>query len=234
MSVLDRPTVTIAPLPARPHGTVATVAVVVGAVCAVVGWLTPAVEFYVPAAFGAVVIVLAIIGFEARGRAWAALVLGGLILAEAVYGVAQLTKVEHEFGSPVDTPRAGTIVNLAFGTTYDTKPLSIGLSRPVTYVPTPSATGRRTGRAVTFNIAVTNRDTRSFPVHSLTVQAFCGNTQDGDIEDSANNVGPSSAILLPGRSLVWQIAFAIPKDARDISIQIAATTSATVVFTGTL
>lgn len=234
MSVLDRPTVTIAPLPARPRGTVATVAVVVGMVCAVVGSLTPAVEFYVPAAFGAVVIVLAIIGFESRGRAWAALALGGLMLAEAVYGVAQLTKVEHEFGSHVDAPRPGTIVDLAFGTTYDTKPMSIGLSRPVAYLPSPSATGRHTGRAVTFNIAVTNHDTRSFPVRSLIIQAFSGSTQDDDIEDVANNVGPSSAILLPGRSLVWQIAFAIPKDARDISIQIAATTSATLVFTGAL
>lgn len=232
MSVLDRPTVTIAPPPVRARGTVATVAVVAGVVCAAVGLLTPAVEFYAPAAFGVVVIVLAIIGFEARGRAWTALALGGLILAEAVYGVAQLGRVEHELGSLVDGARTGAIVDLAFGTTYDGTPVSVGLSRPVAYLPSESAS--RTGRAVTFNIAVTNRDARPFPVRSLDIQAFSGMTQDEDIEDGANNVGTSSATLLPGRSLVWQIAFAIPKDAEDITVQIGSTDKATLVFSGIL
>jgi hypothetical protein len=218
---------------------VATVALVLGVAGAGVGLFTPAARYYVPATFGVAVIVLAVMGFHAKARAWIALLLGAVALAEAVYGIAQVSHAKQAFvGDPsVATSGDSSIVNLPLGTTYNGSPLSVGLSRPVAYTPSASAvTTERTGRAVTFNIALTNRDTvQAYPLMSLNVQATSGTTQDTDIEDSAKNVGSSEADVLPGKSLVWQIAFSVPKDATDITVQVSSMSGGkTLVFTGSL
>lgn len=217
----------------------ATVALVLGAAGAGVGLFTPAAQYYVPATFGVAVIVLAVMGFHAKARAWIALLLGAVALAEAVYGIAQVSHTQQSFADGARTTAGGdsAIVNLPLGTTYNGSPLSVGLSRPVAYTPSASAvTTEKTGRAVTFNIALTNRDTvQAYPLMSLNVQATSGTTQDADIEDSARNVGGSEADVLPGRSLVWQIAFSVPKDATDITVQVSSMSGGqTLVFSGSL
>ena len=135
--------------------------------------------------------------------------------------VAKLPQTSH-----VDGPM---IVNLRLDTTYDGTSLSVGLSRPVAY----PAGGRR---AVTFNIAVANRTAATpFSLASLDIQADSGNTQDAQLTDPANGVGASSATVLPGRSLVWQIAFTVPAAAHDITVQVSPVDGVrTVVFSGSL
>ena len=142
----------------------------------------------------------------------------GLILAAAFAGLSQ--------ASHMDRP---TIVNLGLNNTYDGATLTVGLSRPVAYA---GVVGRR---AVTFNIAVTNRDATPFSLTSLGIQAASGSAQDAQITDPANNVGASSATVLPDRSLVWQIAFAVPATADDITVQVSPVDGGrTVVFSGSL
>lgn len=142
----------------------------------------------------------------------------GLILAPAVYRLPQ--------ASHVDGP---TVVNLGLDTTYDGAALTVGLSRPVPY---PAVVGRR---AVTFNIAVANRATTPLSLASLDIQAVSGSTQDAQVSDPANNVGASSATVLPGRSLVWQIAFTLPATAHDVTVQVSPVDGGrTVVFSGSL
>jgi hypothetical protein len=70
---------------------------------------------------------------------------------------------------------------------------------------------------------------------SLGIQAVSGSTQDAQVTDPANNVGASSATVLPGRSLVWQIAFTVPATAHDITVQVSPVDGGrTVVFSGSL
>jgi hypothetical protein len=143
-----------------------------------------------------------------------------------VLGVAIGLIVAKVPPSRVDGP---AIVNLRLDTTYDGTSLSVGLSRPVAY----PVRGRR---AVTFNIAVANRTTATpFSLASLDIQAVSGNAQDAQLTDPANNVGASSATVLPGRSLVWQIAFTVPAAAHDITVQVSPVDGVrTVVFSGSL
>jgi hypothetical protein len=141
----------------------------------------------------------------------------GLIMATVV---ARLSQSSH-----VDRP---TVVNQGLDTTYQGTTLAVGLSRPVAY----AAVGRR---AVTFNVAVTNRDSAPLSLASLGIQAVSGSTEDAQLTDPATNVGASSAIVLPGRSLVWQIAFTIPAAAHDITVQVSPVDGGrTVVFSGSL
>jgi hypothetical protein len=142
----------------------------------------------------------------------------GLILAAAFAGLSQVSHVDRS-----------TIVSLGLDNTYDGATLTVGLSRPVAYA---GVVGRR---AVTFNIAVTNRDATPFSLASLGIQAASGSAQDAQITDPANNVGASSATVLPGRSLVWQIAFTVPAAADDITVQVSPVDGGrTVVFSGSL
>jgi hypothetical protein len=128
-------------------------------------------------------------------------------------------------------------VNVPFGGRYDGPTLSIGLSKPVPYTPSNSAfVQQSTGRAVAFNISVSDNDkTQSFPAMDLNVQATSGSTQDQAIQDSAKNVGLSSATILPGHSLTWELAFAVPKNATDITVQVSSLGGGkTIVFSGNL
>jgi hypothetical protein len=158
-----------------------------------------------------------------------AVVIGVLGIAIGFAARSLLSFVDEP--APVIPPR---IVNLQLGTTYVGSTLSIGLSRAVAYAPSNTATGARpTGRAVTVNVALTNRATTPLPLASLDIQATSGDLADGDITDPTNNVGTATATVLPGRSLVWQIAFALPASVRDITIEISpADGNQTLAFTG--
>jgi hypothetical protein len=146
----------------------------------------------------------------------------GLIMATVFSAMTQ--------SSHVDRP---TIVSQGLDTTYEGVTLAVGLSRAVAYTPSgPAVVGRR---AVTFNIAVANRDQAPFSLVSLGIQAVSGNTEDAQFADPANDVGASSATVLPGRSLVWQIAFTVPATAHDITVQVSPVDGGrTVVFSGSL
>jgi hypothetical protein len=165
----------------------------------------------------------------ASRRVPVAVVFGVLGIAIGFAAHSLLSFVDES--ASVTPPR---IVNLQLGTTYVGSTLSIGLSRAVAYVPSDTATGtRHNGRAVTVNIALTNRAATPLPVASLGIQATSGDIQDGDITDPTNNVGTATATVLPGRSLVWQIAFALPANARDITIEISPVDgNRTLAFTG--
>jgi hypothetical protein len=220
-------------------------AVVIGGIGAGLGIFTPAYEFYVPAVLGLAAIVLAIVGFTARGRAWTAMALGALALLEAVYGVAQVSKAEHALDAISNGPatfagsqsQGSQIVREKFGTSYTGSTLSIGLSKPTAYSPSDSAMiQQQTGRAVAFNITVAdNTKDQPLPAMELTIQAQSGSTLDQEIEDSANNVGSSLATILPGKSLSWEIAYSVPKGATDITVQVSAMgPGKTIVFSGPL
>jgi hypothetical protein len=232
------------PGPARPRsggGAVATIAVIAGVVGAVIGVFIPAVEFYVPAALGVVPIGLAVIDRGARGRAWIAVVLAAVTLAEAGYSMVQLDRAERALGAiargePAAVGAVGRVVTRTFGTTYVGATMSVGLSRPAVYVPSDSAmVTQQTGRAVAFTVTVGDAgNNQLFPAMGLSFHATSGNAQDQGIEDWTNNVGPSSAAILPGHSLSWTIAFSVPRDASDITVAVSSIgDGATIVFAET-
>jgi hypothetical protein len=242
MSYVDYPN----PTPVQPRSSrrvVATIGLVIGGLGALLGLFTPAFVFFVPAVFGVVTIVLAIIGYDAQVRAWISLVFAAICLAEAAYGFVHLDKAAHELNAlatnfpSTSTSTGSRIVDLKFGTTYTGTTLSVGLSKPAAYSPSEYAfTQQQTGRAVAFTITVADTDrTQPFPAMDLDYQATSGNTQDQSIEDSANNVGTAMATILPGHTLAWQIAFSVPKNATDITVAVSSMGGdKTVVFSGPL
>lgn len=163
-----------------------------------------------------------------------------LIVAAVVAALAGCTSQSAGTVSAgnVAAPVAGAnIVTLAFGKQYDGPTLSIGLSTPQGYTASDTAvTSNKTGRAVTFNIRVADNDpTQKFSTVALDLQATSGSAIDTDIEDSANNVGSSFADILPRHSLTWQIAFAVPLTARDMTVQISSLGGGkTIVFNGNI
>ncbi|HEY4460344.1 MAG TPA: hypothetical protein VGN81_38900 [Pseudonocardiaceae bacterium] len=111
------------------------------------------------------------------------------------------------------------------------------MSKPVPYVPSDSAlVQQQTGRAVTFDITVSDRDpAQSFSLMALNYQVTAGNTQDQEIQDSANDVGTSIATVLPGKSLTWKVAFSVPANGSDITVAVSSMGGGkTIVFSGSL
>ena len=94
---------------------------------------------------------------------------------------------------------------------------------------------QQTGRAVAFDITVTDRDSaQSFPLMALNYQVTSGSTQDQEIQDSANNVGTSTATVLPGKTLTWKVAFSVPTNASDFTVAISSMGGGkTIIFSGT-
>ena len=128
-------------------------------------------------------------------------------------------------------------VQVPLGGAFDGNVLMIGLSKPVAYTPSDTAFVSGTiARAVAFNITVTDRSaTQSLPAQALTLQGQSGSTQDQEIEDTAKNVGDSDATILPGKTLTWEVAFSVPADAHDITVQVASTGGGkTIVFSGSI
>lgn len=161
-------------------------------------------------------------------------------LALSACGIAPAGTVTT--GGAAPAPGSGTtgdssIINVPFGGRYDGPTLSVGLSKPVAYSPSSSAMVQQsTGRAVAFNISITdNTKDQSFPAMAMSTQATSGSTQDQPIEDSAKNVGTSMATILPGHSLTYEIAFSVPQDAKDITVQVSSMAGGkTIVFAGNL
>jgi hypothetical protein len=156
-------------------------------------------------------------------------VLSALAMGAAGYGL-----LAHK--SAMDGPATPRLVNLPLDSTYNGPTLSVGLSRPVAYRPSSLADiGQWTGRAVTFNVAVANNAAAEpFSVASLAVEATSGTTQDSQVTDVVRDIGSSTATVLPGRSLVWQIAFTVPADAPDITVTVTPVAGGTVAFSGAL
>ena len=141
--------------------------------------------------------------------------------------------------APATTTQAADVsdMNVPFGGAYSGPTLGIALTKPVPYTPSDSALiTQPTGRAVTMYITVTDNDaTQAFSAIALHVQATSGSTQDQEIEDSANNVGSSTVNILPKTAQKWQLAFEVPKDAADITVQVSSLGGGkTIVFKGSL
>lgn len=160
-------------------------------------------------------------------------------LALSACGIAPTGMVSTGGAAPApgSLSGGGNLVNVPLGGRYDGPTLSIALSKPVAYSPSSSAfVQQSTGRAVAFNISVSDNDkTQPFPAMALNIQATSGSTQDQAIEDSARSVGTSTATILPGHSLTYEIAFAVPQNATDITVQVASLGGGkTIVFSGNL
>lgn len=174
-----------------------------------------------------------------RHRAWfcaAATALAALTLTACSMPATGTVSTGGAASAPVQAADSN-LVNVPLGGSYKGPTLSIGLSKPTAYTPSESAmVTQQTGRAVAFNLSVTDNATaQSFPAMALSYQATSGSTQDQSIEDSANNVGSSTATILPGHSLTWAIAFSVPKDATDITVQVSSIGGGkTIVFAGKL
>jgi hypothetical protein len=128
-----------------------------------------------------------------------------------------------------------SLFNEPFGTQYSGQTLAISVSKPVPYTPSDSAmVQQQTGWAVAFDISVSDRNsTQPFPLMALNYQVTSGDTQDQEIQDSANNVGTSTATVLPEKSLTWKVAFSVPANADDLTVAVSSMGGRkTIVFTG--
>lgn len=115
---------------------------------------------------------------------------------------------------------------LAFGQTWGTSDqIRVTLGAPSAYTPSASAftPGGSAGRAVALDvtIAVPTSLGKAFPAMLLTVQATAGSAQAQKIEDVGNNVGSPTSSVLPGKSLSWKLAFAVPSGPNDFTVQVS-------------
>lgn len=153
-------------------------------------------------------------------------------------GIAPAGTVSTGGAAPAPSTISGSsLVNVPFGSGYDGPTLAVALSKPAAYSPSRSAfVQNSTGRAVAFNISITDKDaSQPMPAMAINVQATSGDTQDQEIQDSANNVGTSTSTILPGHSLTWEIAFSVPKAATEITVQVRSLGGGkTIVFSGPL
>lgn len=170
------------------------------------------------------------------------LILPAVVLALAAVAGCAATPTGatlSQSGAPAAPVPAGNsnIVQLPFGGSFNGTALQIGLSKPVAYTPSDSAfITQNTGRYLAFNLTVGDRTAdQSFPAMAISVQAESGSTQDQAVEDSANNIGVSTATILPGKALTWEVAFSVPATAHDVTVQVTSTGGGKViVFSGSI
>jgi hypothetical protein len=115
---------------------------------------------------------------------------------------------------------------LAFGQTWgNDSQIKVTLGAPAPYTPSGSAfiPGGSAARAIALDvtIAVPASLGKAFPAMLLTTQATAGSAQAQSIEDVGNNVGRPSANVLPGKSLTWRIAFAVPAGPSDFTCTVS-------------
>jgi hypothetical protein len=126
---------------------------------------------------------------------------------------------------------------LTWGQQHTGGTLSVGLGTPAPYTPSRTAfAGRPIERAVVLDItvAVTGGD-KAMPAMYLSIQGTAGSAKAETIEDSGNGVGNPMADILPGKSLAWKIAFAVPKDATELTVSSSSLGGGkTIYFTGKL
>lgn len=182
----------------------------------------------------------------------------GLIMAFAINSAA-VSSVDKELNKQVDggsnsssssgapSPPANKgqsdngnshLAKAPFGGKWEGENMDIALSKPTSYHPSDSAFVQgNTGRAVVFNVSVTNK-TKDDPLPAMLIDldAQAGGKNAEAIEDSDNNVGSSMNEILPGKTLTWKVAFAVPKNAKDMDVQWnnASAGGNTIVFSGKL
>jgi hypothetical protein len=67
------------------------------------------------------------------------------------------------------------------------------------------------------------------------LHATAGDTQNCEIQDSANDVGSPTATILSGKSLTWKRAFSVSTDGKEITVQVSSVGGGkTIVFSGPL
>lgn len=115
---------------------------------------------------------------------------------------------------------------LAFGATWgNDSQIRITLGAPAPYTPSPSAfiPSGTAARAVVLDvtIVVPTGLGKAFPAMLLTTQATVGAAQAQSIEDVGNGVGTPTASVLPGKSLTWKVAFAVPAAPSDFTVQVS-------------
>jgi hypothetical protein len=114
--------------------------------------------------------------------------------------------------------------------------VSFSVSQPTAFTPSSSAAGATTGRAVKMNVTVTNTGTAPYAFNPFTVnpRATAGGVPAAEIVDLTNRLGVTSqSTILPGKSLTYAVAFAVPKAPGEFQIELSSSLFGDpVVFTG--
>lgn len=126
---------------------------------------------------------------------------------------------------------------LAFGQTWAPPgKLSVTVGAPAAYKPSSSAfvPGGAAARAVAMDVTVINTDkAQPVPAMTLSLQATAGSTQAQEIQDSGQNVGTPTATILPGKTLTWKVAFAVPVAGGEFTVGVGTVFGGeTIYFTG--
>jgi hypothetical protein len=140
---------------------------------------------------------------------------------------------------PAASAPDGTAAHPAtWGQQYKGASLSTALGAPAPYTPSRMAFvgGAKIERAVALDITVTNGSKdQPMPSMALSIQGTSGGAQAEKIYDSGGGIDQPTADILPGKSLSWKVAFSVPKDATELTVQVSSLGGGkTVYFSGKL
>lgn len=156
-----------------------------------------------------------------------------VVLAAALAGCGSsggtVTTMSTNSTPPAAQPAAsapdGTAAHPAtWGQQYNGASLSTALGAPAPYTPSRMAFigGAKIERAVGLDITVTNNSPdKPMPTMALNTQGTSGGAQAEKIHDSGGGIDSPTADILPGKSLSWKIAFSVPKDATELTVQLS-------------
>ncbi|MDV7991606.1 hypothetical protein [Rhodococcus sp. IEGM 1374] len=120
-------------------------------------------------------------------------------------------------------PTTAESTNSTFGQAFTFNDgLSVGVSAPTPYTPSPSAsTSNPGGQFVAFTVTIVNGSPNNYDPALFSASLQSGNTEADQVYDTANDVGgaPSTAVL-PSRESQFTIAFEVT-DPADLVLQVS-------------
>jgi hypothetical protein len=135
----------------------------------------------------------------------------------APVGAPAVSDQQPAAGAPAEQSTAAFGERVAFS-----DGLEVELSSPDAFTPSRTAAGRGE-RAVRITVTVRNGSTEPFEPILLTLSANHGGREAEQVFDSAKGInGSPSTSVLPGRSVTFDVVFAIGREPADLQVDVTA------------
>lgn len=195
-------------------------------------------------------LVLAILGFnrtrngraDNRGLAIAGIVLSALGLVVCVLYAAVFTAAVGDAaarsGGSAASASGGDTAPVAFGQAVTVADMTYAVSVPAKFTPSSSAAAAGPiARALKVDITITNNGSTPFDFNPFAVgaKASAAGVPAPEITDFAERIGVTrSSTVLPGKSITYPVAFAVPAKAGDFQVEVSPSMfGSRLIFTGT-
>lgn len=111
----------------------------------------------------------------------------------------------------------------AFGDTLTKDGVSVTVGAPAAFTPSSfaaSGSGMGAGPSSLLAVTVANGTDKVLNPWAVNLTATSGDAQVGQVHDSANGVLAPTADILPGKTLVWKVAFESPPS-KPLDVQVS-------------